>query len=598
MKTQFPGPGWRQAMRMLLPLMPSLLLLLLLPSLVHAAANWTATSGPVVVSVDRASFAYSVALNGRPWLGDGEVALQCGGHRYCSECGNLTGGPVTIVNGSDRALGAFDAIERTWTAGTCTALTTSIRQYVATATIEFVSEVSAAGAKGTVTEPGATPVTASNRPVTEFPSLMLPNVLPPPPPPPPPPPFPPAPPPGPPAKVGCSDGSCEGFCSHPSVRGCGASWSGAKSLRATPTGKACGNAPQGHPCAVPADACGPGWGLCLAHSHPGLDTSSFLHQMDPATCATGAIGAFATGMSHAPIGNGCPIPANTSVDNTCKSSKGTSSYGAEPICCGDKCLPPSCTSALWPGKTTVLFGAEQAGGCADITIRPDHEPRGVLCCKLPAGSTDAPAGRTASHDVVSAAVTTPDAALDASGPGIMSWTGNSLRGMYHATPPPANLGMWSGGLDGGPIVLYSYGDASSTATAAASAGNGSSIAGGGAPTASLVIGPSNEFKVGVLSRVGKRLVAGAQGMITELPPHYSMRFALVRTQKVYLPTNMISNTHTEFYPDPPSTIRARQRMFGCAGAGRAGRWCDIGHDGLRCNAAQGARDAEYQAQPG
>ena len=29
-----------------------------------------------------------------------------------------------------------------------------------------------------------------------------------------------------------SDGSCEAFCDPPSVRGCGASWAGAKSLRA------------------------------------------------------------------------------------------------------------------------------------------------------------------------------------------------------------------------------------------------------------------------------------------------------------------------------------------------------------------------------
>ena len=42
-----------------------------------------------------------------------------------------------------------------------------------------------------------------------------------------------------------------------------------------------------------------------------------------------------------------------------------------------------------------------------------------------------------------------------------------------------------------------------------------------------MLGPSSEFKVGLMSRVGNRLVAGAQGMITELPPHYPLRFALV-----------------------------------------------------------------------
>eukprot|EP01044_Picomonas_judraskeda_P018927 COSAG03_NODE_3869_length_1785_cov_7.220641_2_plen_348_part_00 len=333
--------------------------------------------------------------------------------------------------------------------------------------------MSGTGAQGTVTEPGTKPVTAGNRPVTEFPSLALPNVLPPPPPPPPPPPFPPPSPPGPPAKVGCSDGSCEGFCSHPTVRGCGASWTGAKNLRAAPTGKACGHPPAGHACDAPADACGPGWGLCLAHSHPGLDTLSFLKQMDADTCGTEA-GAFVSGMSHAPVGaTECPTPANQSLDNTCKSS----SYGSEPLCCGAQCLVPSCNSALWPGKTRALIGVDGDGGCAAITIRPDHEPRGVLCCRLPtvvaSDEADAP--------VQSA--TAMRSELDTSGPGLMTWTGNSLRGMYRNFPPPANLGEWNGGLEGGPVVLYSFGKAV------------------GSATTSLVLGPSNEFKVPEFLRI-------------------------------------------------------------------------------------------------
>ena len=88
------------------------------------------------------------------------MALQCGGQRYSSagkwverssrreyQAGNLTGGEIVVVNGTDPTLGAYSAIQRTWTASSCTALTTSIRQY-AGGGIEFVTEVSAQGARG------------------------------------------------------------------------------------------------------------------------------------------------------------------------------------------------------------------------------------------------------------------------------------------------------------------------------------------------------------------------------------------------------------------------------------------------------------------
>jgi hypothetical protein len=229
-----------------------------------AAATWTAVSGPVVVSVDTASFAYSVAIGkDQPWLVGGQVAIICGGRRYSSASGlaaatpglappapsALIGGAVTVANGTSK-LGGYSAVQRTWTAGMCSAITTSIRQYHGgSGVIEFVSEISAKGAKGTATGHGNS-AAAGQAPVTEFPSLALPNVLPPPPPPPPPPPFPPPGPPGPPSQVGCSDGSCEGLCTHPAVRGCGASWTGAADLRKPPTGHACGSTKA---CAAPAD---------------------------------------------------------------------------------------------------------------------------------------------------------------------------------------------------------------------------------------------------------------------------------------------------------------------------------------------------------
>lgn len=92
------------------------------------------------------------------------------------------------------------------------------------------------------------------------------------------------------------------------------------------------------------------------------------------------------------------------------------------------------------------------------------------------------------------------------GPGILTWTGNSLRGMERNWPAPANFSEWFGGLEAGPLVLYSYGaDGSSTA---------------------VVIGASSQFKVGIMSRVDDRLVAGVQGMVREVPSNYSLTFAL------------------------------------------------------------------------
>ena len=81
--------------------------------------------------------------------------------------------------------------------------------------------------------------------------------------PPPPPPVPPQPP----ALAGCADGQCEAFCHLDNVHGCRATWDKA-SLRAkksaadkTTNKKACGG---DVPCAVPADACAPGWEVCLS----------------------------------------------------------------------------------------------------------------------------------------------------------------------------------------------------------------------------------------------------------------------------------------------------------------------------------------------
>jgi hypothetical protein len=200
----------------------------------------------------------------------------------------------------------------------------------------------------------------------------------------PPPPPPPAPPP-PCTNDGCADGTCEAFCDHPSVRGCQARWNAAVSLRKAPTGKVCGaHGPHcgnaSIPCASPADACGDGWAICLSHSGPGFDTPTFIAAMDPKTCGS-VDGAFLAAMSHVavePSGERhCPDPANPHADNTCKSS----GYGSEPLCCGTKCLVPSCSTALWNGSTRALIGTEGSGSCGAVSSRID--PEGVLCCKRP-----------------------------------------------------------------------------------------------------------------------------------------------------------------------------------------------------------------------
>ena len=98
----------------------ALLGLLGLATLTAAGADqadlWTAASGPVTVSVDRVSFAYSIKVLGSgKWLANGQVAMTCGGRRYTSgtDGNNLTGGEITMINGTDPNMGGFSAVQRT-----------------------------------------------------------------------------------------------------------------------------------------------------------------------------------------------------------------------------------------------------------------------------------------------------------------------------------------------------------------------------------------------------------------------------------------------------------------------------------------------------
>ena len=206
-------------------------------------------------------------------------------------------------------------------------------------------------------------------------------------PPPPPPPFPP---PGPPGQVGCADGTCEAFCDKPNVRGCGASWSGAKSLRAPRAGNCSGALPKPH-CETPADACATGWAPCLADG----DRTHFMEDLSPKECG-GSWGAWALAMSHAPLNRSnrqfCPNSTAAAADNTCRSS--ADSWGAEALCCGESCEVPTCQTALWPQQSGCAGGADgspecgtlmvKAGsGVCDATVSTNIE--GVMCCRKPGG---------------------------------------------------------------------------------------------------------------------------------------------------------------------------------------------------------------------
>ena len=198
----------------------------------------------------------------------------------------------------------------------------------------------------------------------------------------------PTPQPGPPAIVGCSDGECDAFCDvSSSVHGCAATWSGALSLRAAGSGVPCGNA-LGVPCAAPADACAPGWALCLSYnasSKSGGDTnaSAFRAGITAAACAAATEDprVFVAAMSHArPEWSSLPPapcpPAPIDDDNGCAAS---GSWGGEPVCCGAGCGVPSCPNALWMGGTRIH--AREGEACGALT---SDWADGVLCCRAAA----------------------------------------------------------------------------------------------------------------------------------------------------------------------------------------------------------------------
>jgi|WetSurMetagenome_2_1015567.scaffolds.fasta_scaffold327927_1 hypothetical protein len=171
---------------------------------------------------------------------------------------------------------------------------------------------------------------------------------------------------GSPAVVGCADGRREGFhdlAAFPSIAGCQAFWEGPLSMRAPATGRACGDGLGG--CAVPADACGPGWRVCGASG-----ALADLKQVTGEQCESAGGGHFSAAVSHCKKQEECVYddgPYECFASGWC----------SEPVCCGQNCASfGECRSGIWPEKTHIPSGTDQ--GCGGTTAR---RAGGVLCCK-------------------------------------------------------------------------------------------------------------------------------------------------------------------------------------------------------------------------
>lgn len=159
---------------------------------------------------------------------------------------------------------------------------------------------------------------------------------------------------------GCSDGTREGFLpvsTWPRIAGCTAYWQ-VGSLRAAKTGVACGY--ESDECAVPADACGPGWHVCASPEYGPTEISSQATQEE---CAAQP-GAFAAAVG----------------DQHCEpcGELGTNDGAA---CCGARCVQ-QWGNCIYPGLTAwfgVIDGYKNVCGA----IESYYDQQGVLCCRTP-----------------------------------------------------------------------------------------------------------------------------------------------------------------------------------------------------------------------
>jgi hypothetical protein len=176
---------------------------------------------------------------------------------------------------------------------------------------------------------------------------------------------------GDPSVIGCADGHREAFLDSqrfPAIAGCLGAWSGRQSLRAAPTGQACGD--ELGPCAAPADVCAPGWHVCGSSG-----AVADLRQVSADDCEQAGGGRFAAAISHCQEQHGC------AVDPSPEASYGCFPRGwcSEPVCCGRDCGQFGlCRDGVWPQHTHIPFGQDQ--GCASTGA---GRAGGVLCCRSP-----------------------------------------------------------------------------------------------------------------------------------------------------------------------------------------------------------------------
>ena len=89
-----------------------------------------------VVSVS-ATFGYVVSIQNRTWLDHGQVALQCGGHRYSSSEGSMKLIHTSASSGIHPTLGKYDSFTAKWMAGDCAPMNTTIFYFPARDAFEF-----------------------------------------------------------------------------------------------------------------------------------------------------------------------------------------------------------------------------------------------------------------------------------------------------------------------------------------------------------------------------------------------------------------------------------------------------------------------------
>lgn len=175
--------------------------------------------------------------------------------------------------------------------------------------------------------------------------------------------------PGEPAAVGCADGQREAFvdaAQFPTIAGCIAEWEANQSLRAPRTNAACGD--DARRCAVPADACAPGWRMC-----GDAGKLADLTRVTAEQCEQAGGGRFVAALSHCKTQRGCVYESAEIGEYPCFEQ----GWCSEPVCCGNDCGQMGvCTDGVWRRKTHIPVGMDQ--GCGAVS---SSRARGVLCCK-------------------------------------------------------------------------------------------------------------------------------------------------------------------------------------------------------------------------